>query len=239
MKKTTDDAAALATLRQRFPKPSAPAAAFQIASILASNAYLLYLVITLQASPVSLVAFNVLELILLSVIAHTVLLFVPKDARMPGAQGQPIGARLFTLAFAAAWLYGVYSLSLTVDRKNLDALAHIPTWLERLQAMHILVPLALSVFLTIAGVLGDWLGWRRRGGMFIPQWAMSTAPKVLTLVLAPIAAMLCAGAFASRDPATALLVWSGAYLAVKAGSELLILVWQCLGMPEAKARGGK
>ena len=100
MKKPVDDATARAALRQRFPKPSTPAAAFQFASILGSNAYLLYLVMAKQASPASLVAFNVLELILLSVIAHTVLLCVPKAARMPGAEGQPIGARIFTLAFA-------------------------------------------------------------------------------------------------------------------------------------------
>jgi len=239
MKKPVDDATARAALRQRFPKPSTPAAAFQFASILGSNAYLLYLVMAKQASPASLVAFNVLELILLSVIAHTVLLFVPKAARMPGAEGQPIGARIFTLAFAVVWLYGVYSLSLTIDKKNLDLLAHLPGWIERLEAMHILVPLALSVVLTIIGALGDWFGWRRRGGMFIPQWAMSGAPKILTLVLAPIVAMFVGGAFVSRDAEFALIAWSGTYLAVKTGAELLILAWQCLGMPEARPKDSK
>lgn len=239
MNKPVDDAVARAALRQRFPKPTAPAAAFQCASILGSNAYLLYLVMTKQASPVSLVAFHVIELILLSVVAHTVLLFVPKSARMPGAEGQPIGARIFTLAFAVAWLFGVYSFSLIVDKKNLDLLAHLPGWFERLEAMHIIVPLALSAFLTIIGVLGDWLGWRSRGGMFIPQYAMSTAPKILTLVFAPIVAALCGMAFMDRNPEFALFAWSGAYLTIKAGSELLILLWQCLGMPEARPAGSK
>src|SRR5512141_610080 len=98
MDKPRDDTA-MRALRQRFPKPGGAAAAFQCASIVASNAYLLYLVATAQASPASLVAFNVIELILLSVIAHLVLLGVPLSARMPGAEGQNIGSRIFVLIF--------------------------------------------------------------------------------------------------------------------------------------------
>ena len=85
--------------------------------ILASNAYLLFLVVTAQASPASLVAFNVIELILLSVIAHLVLIGVPPSARMPGAEGQNISSCIFVLIFVAGWLYAVYSFSLMVDKK--------------------------------------------------------------------------------------------------------------------------
>jgi hypothetical protein len=234
MDKPRDDAAVHAAMRQRFPKPRGAAAAFQFASILASNAYLLYLVVTAQASPVSLVAFNVLELIAFGLISHLVLLGVPSSARMPGAEGQNIGARIFTLVFAVGWLYAVYSFSLMVDKKNLELLAQTPGILARLQAMHIIVPLLLSVSLALVGTIGDWLSWRRSGGMFIPQMAMSGAPKILTLVFAPIVSAMCGMGFMKNQPEIATIAWSATYLLVKALSELGILAWQYFGMPEAK-----
>jgi hypothetical protein len=234
MDKPRDDPAVLAALRQRFPKPRGAAAVFQFASIVASNTYLLFLVVTAQASPASLVAFNVIELILLSVIAHLVLLGVPALARMPGAESGNIASRIFVLIFIAGWLYAVYSFSLMIDRKNLEVLAQTPGIWAKLQAMHITVPLLLSASLAIVGTVGDWLTWRRRGGMFIPQMAMSGGPKILTLVFAPIVSAMCGFAFVDGHPEFALIAWSAIYLLVKALSELGMLAWQYFGMPEAK-----
>lgn len=234
MDKPCDDTGMRAALRQRFPKPRGSAAAFQCASILTSNAYLLFLVATARASPASLVAFNVIELILLSVIAHLVLLGVPPSASMPGAEGQNIGSRLFVLIFVAGWLYAAYSFSLMIDKKNLEVLAQTPGIWAKLQAMHITVPLLLSVSLAIVAAAGDWLAWRRRGGMFIPQMAMSAGPKILTLVFAPIVCAMCGLAFVDSHPELALIAWSAIYLLVKALSELGMLAWQYFGMPEAK-----
>jgi len=46
------EAAELAALRKRFPKPTKAAAAFQVATILAVNGYLVYLVSKGELSPV-------------------------------------------------------------------------------------------------------------------------------------------------------------------------------------------
>ena len=235
-KKTGGDDAAQIALRERFPKPRASAAAYQFFVILASNAYLLYLVVVGQMSPVSLVAFNVCELILLSVIAHLAQIPIPRSARLPDTDQGGILRRIFVLAFIVVWLGGVYSIGLMVDAKHLTIVAHLPGIFAKFESLNIVTPLLMSGSLALVGVIGDWSTWHRRGGFYISEMAMSTAPKILTLVLAPIVSAICGFAFMHQSPEFAVIAWSGAYLAIKALSELGIFAWQCFGMPAAERK---
>jgi len=235
-RKPSGDAAVQIALRERFPKPRASAAAYQCAVILASNAYLLYLVAAGQVFPVSLVAFNVCELILLSVIAHLAQIPIPKIARLPSTDQGGILSSIFVLGFMFVWLGGVYSIGLVVDAKHLDALAHIAGIFAKFESLNIVTPLLMSGSLALAGVVGDWSTWHRRGGLYVSEMAMSTAPKILTLVLAPIVSAICGFAFMHQSPEFAVIAWSGAYLAVKVLSELGVFAWQCFGMPAAEGQ---
>ncbi|HEY2394857.1 MAG TPA: hypothetical protein VGH81_02590 [Rudaea sp.] len=236
-KKSSGDAAVQIALRERFPKPRASAAAYQFFVILASNAYLLYLVVAGRVFPVSLVASNVCELILLSVIAHLPQIPIPRSARLPDTDQGGILRRILVLGFALLWLSGVYSIGLMVDAKHLNVLAQFPGIFAKFESLNIVTPLLMSGSLALVGVIGDWSTWHRRGGLYVSEMAMSAAPKILTLVLAPIVSAICGFAFIRQSPEFAVIAWSGAYLAVKALSELGMFAWQCSGMPESATQG--
>jgi hypothetical protein len=141
------------------------------------------------------------------------------------------------LGFALLWLSGVYSIGLMVDAKHLNVLAQFPGIFAKFESLNIVTPLLMSGSLALVGVIGDWSTWHRRGGLYVSEMAMSAAPKILTLVLAPIVSAICGFAFIRQSPEFAVIAWSGAYLAVKALSELGMFAWQCSGMPESATQG--
>jgi len=227
----------LAALRQRFPKPSAPAAVYQCASILLLNGYLVYLVATGQSSPVAIAAFNLCELILLSAIAHLALIPVPKQARLGDADSSTFVQKIFIMLLGLVWLGGVYFISVSFDTVHVDQLRHATGVISALQDMNILWPLLFSAATTLVATISDVVRWRAKGGMFVPEYAVSAAPKILTLIFAPIPAVLISGKYQTTDMATALLVWSAVYIGIKAAAELGILAFVYAGMPEAKKKG--
>jgi len=227
-----NNAAQLAALRQRFPKPSAPAAVFQCTQIVLVNAYLVYLVATAQTSPVGIAAFNLAELIVLSVVSHLVLLPVPKAARLGDAGAGNIVQKILVMALSLTWLGGIYWLSVGFDKVHIEQLRSAPNPLVAFADLHILWPLLFSAGATVAATLGDLARWRRKGGTFVPEYAMSGGPKILTLLIAPIPALLVSEHFQQTDLPAALLAWSATYLGLKCVFELGMFAWQCLGMPE-------
>src|SRR4051812_36982479 len=118
--------AEFAALRQRFPKPSAPAAVFQCTQIVLVNAYLVYLVATAQTSPVGIAVFNLVELIVLSVVSHLVLLAVPKQARLGDAGTGNIVQKIVVMALSLTWLGGIYWLSVGFDKAHIEQLRNAP-----------------------------------------------------------------------------------------------------------------
>jgi len=224
--------AELQALRQRFPKPGAGAAIYQFAVILVINGYLLYLVMRGQTSPVAITAFNFCELLILSVIGHLAQFPVPKAQRL-GDTGTSFLQRIVVLAFALVWLGFSYSISIGFDREHIEQVRNAANLLAALETLNIFRPLLLVAFTALTATIGDWAYWHRRGGLFVPQMAVSGAPKVLTLVFAPIPAMLIAAPFARNHPGMMAVAWSVVYLTVKSVMELGILAYQCIGMPSA------
>ena len=230
------DAAELAALRKRFPKPTNAGAAFQVATILLVNGYLVYLVAIGQLSPVGIAAFNLAELIALSVIAHLALLAVPTASRLSDSQSGSLVQKIVMMAVGLGYLGAVYSLSVGIDRVHIEQLRQAPSLLAAAQSLNIAMPLLLTSLATAFATANDLMRWRAKGGLFVPQYAMSGAPKILTLIIAPIPAVLIAKGYAKADLATGLLVWCAVYIGIKTLFEFLILAFQYFGMPEAKPK---
>jgi hypothetical protein len=225
-------AAEMAALRQRFPKPGAAAAVFQVATILSVNGYLVYLVATGQTSPVGIAVFNLAELVVLSAVSHLVLIAVPRDSRIGDAGTGGIAQKLIVMLLSLLWLDGIYWLSVSFDRAHIAQLRNAPDPLVALADLHILWPLLFSAGMIVFATLGDFARWRRKRGLFVPEYAMSAAPKILTLLLAPIPALLVSEHFQKTNLDDALLAWSATYLGLKCLFELGLFAWRCLGMPQ-------
>jgi hypothetical protein len=224
--------AELLALRQRFPKPGLAAGIYQCAVIVLTNGYLLYLVVTSQSSPVAIAAFNICELIILSVIGHLARVPIPKAQRTSDASTGVV-QRIVVLGLSFMWLGFVYSISLAFDKEHYEQLRAAGNPLVALETLNLVWPLLLVALTTLVATIGDWSYWHRHGGLFIPHMAMSGAPKILTLVFAPFPAMFIAGAFSKDHPGTMAIAWSVGYLGIKSVMELGILAFQCMGMPGA------
>jgi hypothetical protein len=229
------DATEMSALRQRFPKPTAATAAFQALSIVATNAYLLYLVLRHESSPVAIALYSVLELILLSLITNIALTGVPKELRV-GSPDIPIVKRILAILFMSALLCGVFWLSVGDDRERIDALRHARNPIAALGEMNILWPLLVMAGLAVFGSIGDRLRWQRSGGPFVTGAAMAAAPKFMTAIVGPIAAAMLSAGISGLDDAQRAIAWCVVYLAIKSALELLVLAWQFRGMPEGKKK---
>lgn len=222
------DAVETAALRERFPKLSPVAAAYQALTIVGTNGYLLYLLLMGEASPTAFALFGVLELIAWSVIANTALIPVPKEQRV-GSPDMPLSNRIMVIVAFSAFLGGI-AWACVPDGEHIDQLLHSPNPIAALADLHILWPLLASVVFAIFGSLTDLARWRRLGGPFVTGTAMAASSKFLTAIVAPVAANVLSGS--SADAMHKALVWSCIYLAIKCAAELLILWWQAIGMPE-------
>jgi len=225
-------------LRQRFPKPTLPAAIYQALTVVGMNAYLLYLVLAQQSSPVAIALFAVLELIVMSLIANLALIGVPQPLRV-GSPPMPIPQRVFAIVFVSAGLLGIAWLGVSNDRERVLELIRQNDPLGALRELHILWPLLASAALAASVSLGDRLRWRRTGGSFVTGTAMQAAPKFLTAVIAPIVALLLSDHAYMMDRARGAIIWCIVYLAIKSAFELLFLAAHFFGMLDAGTRAGK
>jgi len=224
-----------AALRQRFPRPSPPAAALQAMSILGTNGWLLLLLLRGAASPTAFALYGVIELILLSLVSNLAMFGIPVRLRV-GSPDLPLAQRLVAISAISAVLFAIAWASVP-DRGHFDRLFESASPWRVLGELQILRPLLLSQVLMVAGALGDRLRWRQDGGPFVNGVALSATPKFLNAIVAPIAAAMLVALLVPPGNAHRALAWSGVYLAIKCGLELLVLAWQCLGMPERKPDG--
>jgi len=225
----------MAALRQRFPKPSPATAAFQALSIVVMNAYLLYLVLQHESSPVAIAVYSVLELILLSIITNVALTGVPKELRV-GSPDIPVLQRVVVIAVMSAFLSFIFWLSVGADEEHIDQLRQAANPIDALQALNILWPLLAMAGLAVFGSIGDRLRWQARGGPFVTGAALSAAPKFMTAIVGPIAAAMLSGGLGSANRMHAAVIWCVVFLVTKSALELLILAWQFRGMPEGQAK---
>jgi hypothetical protein len=217
------DAAEMAEMRKRFQRPSPSAAAYQALTILATNGYLLYLLLQGEASPTGFTLYGVLELVAWSIIANLALIPVPKDLRV-GSPDVPLMTRIVVMFAVPAFLL-VIALTVVPDREHVQQVLHTTgDPLATLDELHILWPLLASIAMATIGSIGDLLRWRQTSGPFVTGTSMAAASKFLTAIVGVAAAALIGG--------TNALLFSIVYLVCKSGFELLMLWWQFLGMPE-------
>jgi hypothetical protein len=231
---TMSNSAEMAALRERFPKLPPLTAAYHALTIFATNGYLLYLLLRGETTPTAFALYGVLELIGWSVIANSALTPVPKDLRV-GSPDMPLVGRIMAIAAFSAFLGGIAWLCVP-DREHFDQLLRTRDPLAAFGELHILWPLLASISMAALGSIGDLMRWRRVGGPFVTGTAMAASSKFITVIVAPIAAAAMSGS--SGNAAHKALIWSVIYLAIKCGSEVLMLGWQSLGMPERQPDRG-
>ena len=222
------NAAEMAALRQRFPKLPTSTAAFQAFTIVATNGYLLYLLLQGEATPTAFALYGVLELIAWSLIANLSLIPVPKDLRV-GSPDIPLANRIVAIVAISAFLAGIAWVTVP-DRADAERLLHVRDPLATLSELHVLWPLLATVVLAASGSIGDLLRWRRSRGAFVAGTTMAATAKFITAIVAPIVAAVISGS--PGGAAHKAFAWSCIYLAVKCAAELLMLGWQAIGMPE-------
>jgi hypothetical protein len=204
-------------------------------SIVVMNAYLLYLVVQHASSPVAIALYSVLELIVLSIITNVALTGVPKTLRV-GSPDMPIWKRVLTIAVASAFLCLIFWLSVGGDQEHIDQLRRAANPVDALRELNILWPLLAMTGLAVFGSIGDRLRWQARGGPFVTGAAMSTAPKFMTAIVGPIAAVMLSGGISGANRALAAVTWCIVFLGIKSASELLVLAWQFRGMPGGQGK---
>ncbi len=230
------DTEEMAAIRQRFGKPTLGTAIYMALVSVATNAYLLHLVNNGEASRVGIALYAVLELIAYSLIANTTMAAVPKELRV-GSPDIPVLQRIFAIVVVSAILCGIAGFSVRGDSEHLDMLLHSHNPLATLAQLNILYPLALTIAFAVSGSVADWWRWRGTGRPFVSGLVLSTAPKFLTAIIAPIAALLFADdtRFGERAP----FIWCSIYLAIKCGLELFFVFWQYRGMPDRPTQPAK
>jgi hypothetical protein len=221
-----------------WPKASGWALAYQGSAMLLSNAYLLWLIVHRLVSPVGLAIFCLAELLLLSTMAWVEHVPVPQEKRFRTHQHGVLGssslvgrffAGVFRCLFAVFWLSVTYGFSVWADG-NLLLFAYERNALNVLVELNIVWPLLLSAVFGLIAMLGDWRLWQRRGGLFVPEMAQPSAPKTLTLFVAPIPAAMACFSYIDDDPNFALFAWCAAFIAIKSLFEVVMLGLEIFGM---------
>ena len=235
MKSSPSNADEMTALRKRFGKPTPATAAFQALSIVVMNAYLLYLVLQHESSPVAIAVYSVVELILLSIITNVALTGVPKELRV-GSPDMPVLQRALVIAVMSAFLCFIFWLSVGADQEHIDQLRQAANPIDALRELNILWPLLAMIGLAVFGSISDRLRWQAQGGPFVTGAALSAAPKFMTAIVGPIAAGMLSGGLGGSNREHAAVIWCIVFLAIKSALELLILAWQFRGMPEGQTK---
>jgi hypothetical protein len=169
----------------RYPPGSRASLVQQIVLMLASNAFIVYQLVTHRMQPLHLVLLVAVEAVLLSVVAFVQSRAVPPEARTPS--GQTAGQRIGALAFGLFWLAAVYSfvfVGLLGAGGALWALVRQP-W-ETIRQGGLLWPLAITLFAAFRDSIQDASYFREKGGIFLSTPGLNAIARWLTLFLGGI-----------------------------------------------------
>lgn len=169
----------------RYPPGNRLSLVRQIAMMLASNAFTVYLLITHRMQPVHLVLLVAIEAVLLSLVSIGQSSFVPAEAK-PKSDQTPI-QRIYTLAFGLFWLTVVYSLVFAgLFHMDLPFGTLIRNPLETLGRAGMYWPLGITLASAIADSWKDAVYFRERGGIFMSTPGLNAIARWLTLFLGGI-----------------------------------------------------
>ncbi|MEP6939093.1 MAG: hypothetical protein ABI846_04970 [Rudaea sp.] len=239
MQSNVDDVTETRAMRERFPKPSIGAAAFQATTIVLFNVYLLRLVLGGDISPLALAAFAILDIVALSLIGNLAVLVIPKEARVGDPMNDRVALKLTILVLFFAFFVAIYYASVQFDAPPMARFLHASSVADAFTQLHIGQPLLVSAALTASVTVQDLLRWRRSGGLFVPGYAVPGAAKFLTLMVTPIPAVLISDQFLDKGPSAAAIAWGVTYVAIKCAFELLMLAFQCSKALDAPADGDR
>ena len=169
----------------RYPPGSRFSLVQQIVLMLASNAFIVYQLVTHKMQPLHLVLLVAVEAVLLSVVAFVQSRTVPPEARTPS--GQPVGQRISALAFGLFWLAAVYSfvfVGLLGAGGALWGLVRQP-W-ETIRQGGLLWPLTITLIAAFRDSIGDASYFREKGGIFLSTPGLNALARWLTLFLGGI-----------------------------------------------------
>lgn len=168
---------------RRFPAQGLAAVAFNLALVLASNAVVLWLLMSGRLRSAHLIALVMTETLLLILIARGTQRLVPR--RDWSEQPKPWREARGVLAFALFWIGFAYSLTLVMVQGWGDALALLRStgaWTKA--GLHWPLLMTLATALVHAG--GDLAHYRRHGGPFLSSVSHDAMARYLTLLLGAI-----------------------------------------------------
>ena len=182
-------------LTKRYPAGDRQALAVQIALMLASNAFTVYLLMTGKMKPAHLVLLVAIEAILLTLVAVLQSATVPPEAR-PKSEQTPV-QRIYTLAFGLFWLTVVYSLVFAgFFHMDLPFGKLIRNPRETLEQAGMLWPLGITLFAALVDAWKDAAHFREHGGTFLSTPGLNGIARWLTLFLGGIPFLIPLAAFA-------------------------------------------
>lgn len=178
-KLTREDA--LVYLR-RFPAQGVASVALNIATVLAGNAIVFYLLHSGQLRAAHLIALVVVETLVLIAISAFMQRRVPQRDWLEPPKLWRENAPL--IAFVLIWLGGAYGITLAIlhGYPDLLALARWQTWVDS----GLYLPLLYTVAFALVHASSDWLHYRRHGGPFQSSVSQDAMGRYLTLLLGGI-----------------------------------------------------
>jgi len=215
------------TLMRRYPLSSPWSLAWPVATALAGNLVVAWLVATGRMSPLELVLLVAIETALLVGVATLQARFVPKEA----IQKNPMTVRdrLVTFAFGLVWLGLVYTLvfvGLVSQREEAERLVADPV--AFLLSSNLKWPLLITLAGAFVDSLQDHAHYARHGGIFYSTPGMQAAARWMTLFLGGIPFFMPLVAVVGG--LYALLVKTGEWLRARRGAQGQNL-WMLATMP--------
>ncbi len=179
---TLTRADALAYLKQ-FPFHGPFAFGLSLLPVLASNGYLLWLMLQGRLTGPGLILIVVIETVMLTVLARLSALPIPRrdwiDQPKPWSQVLPV------LAFLLIWCSGAYGMTLLFIHGWPEMLSYFqqsPVWLDS----GVAYALALTLVLAIFPMVADWQRYKRVGPPFMASLGHDAMARLLTLIFGGI-----------------------------------------------------
>ncbi|MEP7009705.1 MAG: hypothetical protein ABJC13_05220 [Acidobacteriota bacterium] len=169
----------------RYPPGNRASLVQQVVLMLASNAFIVYQLVTHRMQPLHLVLLVAIEAVLLSVVAFVQSRTVPPEAQT--LSGQTARQRVGALAFGLFWLAMVYSLVFAGFLRAEGALwGLVRQPLETIRQGGLLWPLTITLIAAFRDSIQDASYFRDHRGKFLSTPGLNAVARWLTLFLGGI-----------------------------------------------------